>query len=354
MNHLHYNAQKGSITVESAIVLPVVIIAILFFVYIIKLYYTVEVMQHAISETSQSMGVYSLLYYKTNGEKLISGIEKFCSSEEVDKSLGSTGLSGYIQDIGSEVTDYARAQVVLVPITRLLVKNNLNINNFNNVDTRLKSLNVKNGFAGLDFSESRMLSDERSIDIIVKYEVNFPVLSRIIPAFKIRQNSSSCIWAGEDGISEEQENANPNSDCIWDKDNLERGKEIRKLEGANLPDKFPTIAKFNNGRAISIKSLNIDEAYYTKPGNIKRKIESYINKLDKFEGANSYGINIRNNDITSKELILVIPETDISISQKLALEQCISEARVKGIVLTIKKAYGKSGGQDESQNAKLD
>jgi hypothetical protein len=236
MNHLYHNAQKGSITVESAIVLPVVIIAVLFFVYIIKLYYTVEVIQHAISETSQSMGVYSLLYYKTNGEELISGIEKFCSSEEVDKSLGSTGLSGYIQDIGSEVTDYARAQVVLVPITRLLVKNNLNVNYFDNVDSRLKSLNIKNSFAGLDFSESRMLSDERSIDIIVKYEVNFPILSRFIPAFKITQKSSSCVWAGEDGISDEQQNTNPDSDCIWDKDNIERGKEIRRLEGANLPE----------------------------------------------------------------------------------------------------------------------
>ena len=352
INRTNTTRFRGAITVEAAIVLPVIILLIVFFSFLIKLYYTYEVMQQAISEASKSMGVYSLLYYNTNAEELIGGIEEFCSSDQVSKLIGNPELEGLVAQFGSDINDYVRAQVVLVPFAKILIKQNILGKQYNDVDKRLSSLGIVNGFKGIDFSKSRMLADGQSIDIVAQYSIQFPFLSQVLPPFEIEQNASSCAWGGAEGIdtegSQTDDNENPNS--VWDKDKIERGQEIRQLEGANLPSKFPTIAKLQNGTAISIKSMNIDEKYYQKGSNIKTKLKQYIDKLAQFNGGKSGGTTVSTSDFSRRELVLVIPETNITTSQRLALEECKTIAAQKGITLTIKKAYGKEGVSNEQNN----
>lgn len=352
INRTRITRLRGAITVEAAIVLPTIILLIVFFSFLIKLYYTYEVMQQAISEASKSMGVYSLLYYNTNAEELMGGIEEFCSSDQMSKLIGNPELEGLVAQFGSDINDYVRAQVVLVPFSKVLIKQNILGKQYNDVDKRLSGLGIVNGFKGIDFSKSRMLADGQSIDIVAQYNFRFPFLSQILPPFEIEQNASSCAWGGAEGIdtegSETDENVNSNS--VWDKDKIERGQEIRKLEGANLPSKFPTIAKLQNGTAISIKSMNIDEKYYQKGSNIKTKLKQYIDKLAQFNGGKSGGTTVGTSDFSRKELVLVIPETTITTSQKLALEECKTIAAQKGITLTIKKAYGKEGVSNEQKD----
>ncbi|MHB8064887.1 MAG: endonuclease toxin domain-containing protein, partial [Ruminiclostridium sp.] len=117
--------------------------------------------------------------------------------------------------------------------------------------------------------------------------------------------------------------------------------EIRKLQGANLPYNFPTIAIFQNGTATSIKSLNIDEIYYQNSSNLKKKLMLYIDKLEAFEGGKSTSITIESYQINQKELRLVIPETELQANQQQTIDECIQIARSKGIDLKLVKAYGK-------------
>ena len=341
--------KSGSITVEAAIVLPFFIIAIMSFVFIIKVYYTNEIIQHAITGACNEMSVYSLMYYQTNADELISGIERFSSSQKVTDTLGDNFISAFVQKLGKDVTDYVRAQVVLVPITKLLVKNNLNSSYYDDVNTRLKNLNLVDGFDGIDFSSSRMLADDKSIDIIVRYEMKFPFLSQLFPGIKIEQMASTCVWAGEDGIQTEDEATDEKEESsVWDLSNIERGREIRKLQGANLPYNFPVIAKFENGTAISIKSLNLDEAYYKNTRNLKLKLMTYINKLAEFNGGKSSTITIDGSQILNKELIIIIPETQILANQQQVFEECIQIAKSMGIDLKIVKAYGKESTKEEN------
>ena len=341
---------RGAITVEAAIVLPVIILLIVFFSFLIKLYYTFEILQQAMGEASKSMGVYSLLYYNTNAEAIIGGIEEFCGSDEMGKMIGNSEIEGLVAQFGSDLNDYIRAQVVLVPLVKVLVKNNIIGEQYIDVDKRLTSLGVIKGFKGIDFSESRMLADGRSIDVVADYTINFPFLSNILPPFKINQAASSCAWGGADGIDTEGTKAGEELNSVWDKDKIERGQIIRQLEGANLPFKFPTIAKLENGTAISIKSMNIDEKYYQKGSNIKTKLKQYIEKLSEFSGGKSGGVTVGINDFHRKELVLVIPETTITTAQKIAIEECKDIAFQKGITLSIKKAYGKEGVPNEQEN----
>lgn len=334
---------KGSITVEAAIILPFFIMAVMSFAFIVKLYYTHEIIQQAISGACNEISVYSLLYYETNADDLISGIERFSYSEKVSDALGDIKLTAFIQQLGKDAAGYVRTQLALVPITKVLVKNKLEAGSGDNVDERLKFLNLKDGFAAIDFTESRMLADNKSIDIIAKYEMSFPFLPGILPGIKISQKASARIWAGEEGIDRWGTQEENQEKSVWDMDNLKRGKEIRKLQGATLPFNFPVVAKFENGTVTSIKSLNLDEAYYSNTRNLELKISGYINKLEDFSGGTAGGAAISSHQIFRKELVLIIPETVILPGQQSTLDKCIQNAKSKGINLKIVKAYGKQG-----------
>lgn len=343
--------RKGSITVEAAIILPFFILTIIFFIFLMKVYYTNEIIQSALSGASRQMSVYSLLYYKTNADEIISGIEKLGGTENVQKALGNSWLASSIKEAGKYASDYTRAQLVLIPSAKHLVERQLEDSLNNKADRGLRSLYVLKGLEGLQYGESTMLADGRSIDISVSYQINFPILSQILPALKLKQTASVCVWAGEYGVESFEGDAEDN-ESIWDMSNLKRGQEIRKLQGANLPFNFPTIAKFHNGTAVSIKSLNTEEPYYSKPANFEKTINGYINKLGEFEGASCGSVTVHSSQILSKELIIVIPEIELTINQKLITEKCIRHASQKGITLRFVKAYGKpgSGGKAEENH----
>lgn len=338
---------KGAITVEAAISLPLFIIAIITFVFIIKVYYTHEIIQQAITGACNEMSLYTLLYYETNAEDLIEGIEKFGTSE-ISNMFGDNDITAFVRQKGGEAADYIRAQIALVPVTKALVKKNLETDYYDEPDDRLKGLHMKDGFGGINFAGSRMLADGRSIDISAEYEITLPFLSQVFPGIRITQTASSCVWAGEEGVKNYDEDDNGQEAGIWDMSNIKRGQEIRKLQGANLPYNFPVIARFENGTASSIKSLNIDKDYYKDTKNLKIKLVSYINKLDEFEGGSNGKVTVGKYQIIKKELVLVIPETQVLSNQQQILDECSQIAQSKGISLKIIKAYGRESNQNNS------
>lgn len=333
---------KGAITVEAAVILPFFIIAVMSFAFILKIYYTHEIVQNALSGACRQMSVYSLLYYKTNAEEVISGIEKLSGSQAVRDKLGENWLTSNIQEAGKDATDYLRVQLALIPAAKHLFSKQLEAGSNNGVEEKLSGLNVVDGFNGLDFSGSKMLADGKSVDIAVSYEMKFPFLSGLLPGVKIRQTASACIWAGEEGV-EALTGKDEICQSVWDMTNIKRGLEIRKRQGANLPFNFSTVAKFENGTATSIKSLNIDEPYYKDTVNLEKKVIGYLNKLEEFNGGTCGGVSISSSEISKKEMILVIPETDITPGQHAVIDKCILIARNKGITLSPIRAYGKKG-----------
>lgn len=113
--------------------------------------------------------------------------------------------------------------------------------------------------------------------------------------------------------------------AVWSKKPFVRGKEIEILVVAKHPSifkgqillgNFPGIDVFDAGRAISIKSMDLDAVTYLNPSQFKSKIKLYLKQLNGFpKDGLARGISqttgeilrIKSSNVTSKELALVIP-----------------------------------------------
>jgi RHS repeat-associated protein len=122
---------------------------------------------------------------------------------------------------------------------------------------------------------------------------------------------------------------------VWDLAPFKRGKAIEQQLGHNLPSNFPTIDKFTNGAATSIKSMDLAAKTYSDAAAITRVGEGYIDKVAAFQGRNWAGVNIKPGDITSRTLELAVP-SGATQAQQQALQGLVKYGLQNGVTVTIK------------------
>jgi hypothetical protein len=115
----------------------------------------------------------------------------------------------------------------------------------------------------------------------------------------------------------------------------ERGLEIEAQLGGNLPRSFPTIDKFENGVATSIKSIDLSAATYQNTSALASKVRGYIDTVAGFKGASWDGTVIRARDVTARALDVAIQPGVGSSAQLEALNQLKQYATSKGVQLII-------------------
>ncbi len=124
---------------------------------------------------------------------------------------------------------------------------------------------------------------------------------------------------------------------IWDLDNFTRGKIIRQLYGANLPESFPVIAAFNDGMAVMIKSLNHRAESYKDTRVLENTVKQMIDSLAAFKGA-KYGDTVINaGDIRGRKLILVMPENEFTQYQKTAINLIMVYAARQSVFIDLQR-----------------
>ena len=317
-------------------------------------------MQHAINETAEEIASTAYIY-EVSGIREIHDIaqdgienntaglkENVSNILDILKSLG--GDNALPLDQIEAATDLIAGGAfngmkteLLTPLARKVMEKYITEGIEGSADDRLRLLNVKDGLQGMDFSQSSFLEDEEeNIEIVISYEINLPVPIKIFPEFKIVQRALAKAWLSGDEPSEADNNSSE-ADSVWSLGNLERGTKIRNIFGANLPFYFPTIAKFVSGKAIMIKSMDFTATSYQDTKNICKNLEEYVIKLEKYTGQESpwgsEGIVIKNQDIDSKQLLLVIPGNEMLPAVKEVFDWYVIVARSKGIELKIQR-YG--------------
>ena len=396
-------SENGAMTVEAAIVLPVLLCAFFSIIFLVKAVYAYELMQHALEETASEIASSGYIYHVSGLQDIHDaareGIDEraelfkgqigsvFDSFNALkDAEGGSPGDSTGIADsadllqkaeenfgkmldetesafsdpleeikniacyiAGGSFND-AKTQL-FTPVVKLYMKKYLVAGSESDADERLISLNIAGGFDGLDFSGSSFLADGgENIDIIVKYNIRLPLPIQLIPEFQLVQRAKARAWLGGD---EPGDTYGGEADSIWSLSNFQRGLKIRSLFGANLPSNFPTIAKFENGRAVMIKSMDLTAVSYQSGDSAYKTLKSYVDELAAYKGQEkpwgSGGTVIRRDEIKEKELLLVIPENQLSEANERLLADMAKAAPAHGITLTVERYGTKHTDEDVSE-----
>jgi len=360
------SVSKGAVTLEAAIVLPVVLCAFFSVVFLIRAAYTYSLIHHALSETALEMASAGYIYNISGIRDLHDTVRNtindrtefledqagivvdafgylYGSDSDLPANTGwnpaGPGLEDveekfsrifdYTKDIAADPLDEIKTIAcciaggtfddmktqLFIPIVRLYMKKHLVTDDITDAEERLRSLNVVDGLSGLDFSGSSFLSDRNEdIDIVVRYRIRLPLPIRFTGDLEIVQRARARAWLGGDtkkGVLGDDRDS-PGGDDIWSLSNFQRGLKIRRIFGANLPDSFPVIARYEAGRAVMIKSMDITAASYQNGGTVEKTLKRYLKELREYQGQDKPwgrdGIVIRKEDIRKKELLLVIPE----------------------------------------------
>lgn len=339
-NNRNHQYVKGAITIEASIVIPFFIFVALSFAFFIKVIYTHEIIQHALNQTANEISQFCYVYQVSG----IKGIEKEILKSIDDKIEESEFIPKELQSLLTAVVEGAYDEgfnKLCQALSKIYMGKYFIDEVIKNPRQRLEGLNIVEGMKGLDISMSSFLEDDcNDIDIIVVYRIKIPIPINLFPPICIIQRAVIKAWLFGD---ECEELIDRYEEDVWSLDNLDRGKKIRELFGANLPFNFPVIAIYNKGSVSMIKSMDITAQSYQKTENIIKKIELYINELAKYDGQENpwgkEGIIIKGEDIKCKLLLLVIPKNPIEEDISNALEDCKTYAKGKGIILDIKK-YG--------------
>lgn len=375
---------RGSITVEAAIVLPVFLCMLISIAFFLKTVRNYEIIQHSISQSAVQISQLSYLL-KLSGVKDVhdtvrDGIkssadvftENAATFEEALGSLeifedGSSSLDdnaskvGRLIDSGNEMLDGPDSILkgivsflaggvfedlkteLFMPLTKLYVNKYLTAGETCSAHQKLVKMNIKDGWEGLDFNQSSFFKDKNeNIEIIVRYRLDLPIPFNFFGNPSIVQRAVVKGWLNGDEVNDDLQP--DEADYIWQLDNFQRGKALRKIFNANLPENFPVISGFESGKAILIKSMDLTAASYQQPQSVEDQIFEYIGRLSRYQGQEepwgSSDIVINRDEITSKELLLVIPGNELLPAVEDILGQCVNYAASQGVFLNIQR-YGK-------------
>ncbi|MFI9639121.1 RHS repeat-associated core domain-containing protein [Micromonospora sp. NPDC051925] len=125
---------------------------------------------------------------------------------------------------------------------------------------------------------------------------------------------------------------------VWKLNQFERGLAIEAKLGGNLPRSFPTIDRFANGTATSIKSVDLTAKSYQSAGQLTSRLQGYVDKAAGFAKSNPVkwdGVTIRPGQVAARELEIAVPRGAATSAQQNALNQIVQYGAQKGVTVRI-------------------
>lgn len=371
---------NGSITVEAAIAMPVFICAVMSIVFLLKVIYVQELIQHALSETANEIASYSYLYsvsginqvnnsissnlemghekIKSQLNTVVQTYDSFTSADEkgidsiseIEENLNqSTAVIKEIMNNPKQEIRYiayafakegfegAKTELMLTPLAKVLLTKYL-VDKEQDVDKRLERLDIKGGIDGLDFSGSKFFADRENIILEVKYKIKPNAPIRLVPEIPVVQRVVVRGWLDGDDREAKID--------IWSLPAMERGKKLQEIYGRNLPLKFKTITKFKNNKATVITSMDIRlKSYKGKPKTALNEINRAVNDIKKFrsyrttveENGKKVEYYINSTMIKEKSVIVIVPKGSITEEFQKVADTARKRASKYGIILEIEE-----------------
>ena len=260
---------------------------------------------------------------------------------EDPKGIVSSLATMMVKQVGNELI----TRVIAQPLCKALVPKY--ITSSGDADAILEKMGVVDGLDGLDFRMSSFLSDQRSINVVVVYQIKVNGFGVFDDTLVVKQTASTAAWVT--GTSLETAN---DATSNWEKGDLECGEEyVDEVQGEN-PHKAVKegvgvdIYDQDTNTFTSVHSMNVFSATYSdyqkvasndadpdnyslKKNKIKSTVKGYANNL--LDNVNKIDENITMEDGTqcqtalesvrhrNAEIIIVVPEEAKSNADNLAI-----------------------------------
>ncbi len=327
--------KRGSITIETAIAFTITIVFLASVLTAASLLRTDILMQRAVRRTCEDFSIFTPLSITATDtvSTLVNALPDEVLEDQENVS-NITNISTYIA--GADVaTDGALTSAVLDVALSTKFQNDIATEY---VEYNGGSEMFLPEYIDVDFSI------DMSRQILVVY-VTYRVDTMVGPVY---MNICDGIpFYGDLELflnGEEQEESEDEEDDIWGMNNFERGQRFIEMNGGSLPKTFPVINAFDNGTAISVSSIDLTSDYYSDSRRLERRIESDIDELASFDGADvnidGQNYSISGDEIYQRRYILVIPEN--SPEDRAELVRNMSEyASERGVELCVEE-YGES------------
>lgn len=319
----------GSITVEAAIVLPLFISVILIFTSFLICIIATNCMYSSLYKTANFFSDYGYIYHekglKRVEDTLIRDLSNVIEDDETKHLLQEMN----IRQLAEAGDNFLYNQVAKSIFMYYLSK-----------EPAYKSGLVK--FSSVSFTGSSFFDSRDDVVLIARglMKLPVPVQERLIEGFEIRAKVKfRCFINGDMGSYTE---GVPIESSIWNLSNFERGRKIRQVFGSNLPSNYPVIAKFENGKATMIKSLDHTASTYQDTSVFVRTIKSMVDELANFNGRSYGGVVINGSDIKMKELLLVMPTNDLTPAQEFSLIEIRTYCIAKNVIFIIERYQEKT------------
>ncbi|MDR3120588.1 MAG: hypothetical protein LBU58_04550 [Clostridiales bacterium] len=365
-------AERGAVTIESAIALPVFLCVVVAIGFLLRCVAVQERIQHAISQAALEIAGTSYLYGISGLMDIQHDVEGVAgrAGDKVKETIAKKGnLESWLpEDVSGVVNnqiDFATSMViegvnslVFSQYARLVTRKYLtgeaeaadgggspaSAGGSGDAGDALRGTNIVGGESGLNYGGSTFLTGgEENVTIRVRYKFRIPIFIRALSEIEVTQEACARAWLfGAGSAADQDDGEEAYEEDIWSLGNFERGRRIRAEFHANLPDNFPTIASFSDGAATMIHSLDTTTASYQTPEGIERRIMTYVDALERYNGQPTpyAGTTILPEEIRSRRLVLVVPRNETAPEINAAINRCITDALGRGVVLQV-EYYGK-------------
>ena len=326
MNHKNINnlsisrkmRLKGTISLEAALVFPVMIAIILLFVLAIQTVRDSIILGHALDQTANEIAL--LLPLEDVLESVVDAVDQ---EEWIRKTVSDPTLAKIAVDGMSDLASTLLASPFILNRVSYWSRLTATGQHCSPPDGEMK--------LAFDFDKNR-----KTCWLILSYRKMMPqgapwqVIRSRVPIWNVY------LFEERDDTSYEEDE---DKDSVWMLSNFERGAAIRAAFGGHLPPFYPVIAMWNGVEAVSIKSMDITAPTYRSQDAAEKKIMHHVESLAAFQGAGEEGPSP--GEIKKRRLILVIPDNSVSWKTSEVITCWQNMAASLGVILDVRE-YGTS------------
>jgi len=316
--------ESGSFTVEATLTLTLFMIAFLAIMSLSTIARIEGITQYAINQTAKEISQYyyiadkaGLIYTKDDNssfeqvDSLINAVSSLTDAteegaKEVEGALSTKnvedilktyeGLPGTVENVEAAATELSNSiesilddpKAIITSLTSAFTKQGANeimakiiaqplckalvpkyIAPSDDADALLEKMGVINGIDGMDFRLSNFLSDGRSVNIVVVYEVELNGFGIFNKTLVIKQTASTAAWVKGKTLKGKTLKEVVDSKSIWDESNFSRGAKIvdsiKGSNGKNAVEKGKGIHLYDESENsfTLIQSLNVYAKSYS-------------------------------------------------------------------------------------------